>query len=68
MIAGAMLLKDKAAATKDLATGPQILVDSRVSVYSLVGDVFAIAVSAAAAIMCIGMILRRPRAEKRDTK
>ncbi|MFB3892447.1 MAG: apolipoprotein N-acyltransferase [Phycisphaerae bacterium] len=67
MVAGAMLLKDKAAATKDHVAGPQILVDSRVSVYSLAGDIFALAVSAAAAAMCIGLALRRPGAEKRDT-
>ncbi|MHC4984697.1 MAG: apolipoprotein N-acyltransferase [Planctomycetota bacterium] len=43
-----------------LVTGPQVLVDSRRSVYSLIGDVFAIVVSIAALGM-VGWILATSR-------
>ena len=41
--------------------GPQVLVDARVSVYSLVGDVFAMAVSVAAALLAGRLGWRRRR-------
>lgn len=45
--------------------GPKVLVDSRVTVYSRVGDVFASAVALAGAGMVAGMLLgRRPGAGK----
>lgn len=61
MVSGTLLLTegkdDRAAGMID--TGKQVLVDSRLTVYSQVGDLFAIAVSAAALALTGGMILRR---------
>jgi apolipoprotein N-acyltransferase len=48
MVAGTLLLKDNAKAPADVQIGPQVLVDSRVSLYSLVGDVFPALVCAVA--------------------
>lgn len=44
--------------------GPKVLVDGRITVYSLVGDAFALGTCAAAAGMCAGL-LRRKRREKK---
>lgn len=41
--------------------GPKVLVDERVTLYSLVGDVFACAVSLAAAAMTAWLIFAKPR-------
>lgn len=47
-----------------LQRGPQVLVDSRVSVYSLVGDVFAQAVSVAAGVLVL-VLRKRVRKDKK---
>jgi apolipoprotein N-acyltransferase len=52
MVAGTMLLKDDPGTGGDFITGRQILVDRRRSVYSLVGDAFAMAVSVGAVAVC----------------
>ncbi len=70
MVSGTLLLTegkgDRAAGMID--TGKQILVDSRLTVYSQVGDLFAIAVSAAALALTGGMILRRRGRDKETAK
>ncbi len=64
MVTGTLLLNGAEQNTAQYGTqyGPQILVDSRITVYSLIGDVFAITVSAAG-IVLVGQLVRR-RKEK----
>ena len=64
MVAGAMLLGGIQQDPRQLVTGPQVLVDSRVSVYSQIGDVFGAAVSAAA-IALVGYLAYRRFGQKR---
>jgi len=61
MIAGTMLLDGADDDSKEYIVmhGPQVLVDSRVSVYSRVGDVFAMAVSLAAIVLAAWLIWKR---------
>ena len=69
MIPGALLLDGKTSADGKYAAnhGPSILVDSRVSVYSLAGDVFALCVSAVGAVM-FALLMRRPGANEDTAK
>jgi len=61
MVNGTLLLAGEADAQYPLGTAPQILVDGRVSVYSLVGDVFAVALSVAAVAMATVLGRRKQR-------
>lgn len=65
MIAGTLLLDGARRNETEYQPGhgPQLLVDRRVSLYSLIGDVFAIAVSAAAVGMVLALAWRRRRDE-----
>jgi len=60
MFSGRLLLDGaKGAADKpNVKHGPRVLVDGRVAVYSLVGDLFAIAVSASGALLAGWMVWR----------
>lgn len=62
MIAGTLLLDGAKLSDGEYEPnhGPRVLVDSRVSVYSLVGDVFAMCVSAAAIALVVRLITKRP--------
>ena len=64
MVSGTLLLdgakKDSGRDTYLRGHGPQVLVDSRVSLYSLVGDVFAMCVSAVAVLLAV-RLMWRPR-------
>ena len=61
MVAGALLLNGQGAkADAYPITGPQVLVDERVSLYSIVGDVFAMIVSLVAVGMVIWTVLAKP--------
>ncbi|MFP3937214.1 MAG: apolipoprotein N-acyltransferase [Phycisphaerae bacterium] len=48
--------------------GPKVLVDGRISMYSLVGDVFAQAVSAAAGALALWLIWKRLRTWKESSQ
>ncbi|MHC4561846.1 MAG: apolipoprotein N-acyltransferase [Planctomycetota bacterium] len=62
MRAGRMLLTGSVdGSPKGVTCGPQVLVDSRVSVYSLQGDVFVQVVGVAALALCMLAWLRRGR-------
>ncbi len=58
-VCGQLLLKDGARSGSGYLAAAQVLVDSRVSVYSLVGDVFAIAVAGLAGLLCAWLIWKR---------
>lgn len=58
MIAGVLLLDGGAGEQDSIQHGPRVLVDSRASVYSLVGDVFAWMVSLGAAAAAVALVLR----------
>jgi len=68
MISGVLLLDGKLTAAGRYAPGhgPQVLVDDRLSVYSLVGDVFAMAASAVAVVLVIVLWLGPGGAAKRQ--
>jgi len=66
MVVGTLLL-DGGPGEEDaraLLHGPQVLVDSRISVYSLAGDVFAMAVSVAALGLAAVLLWRRAPANR----
>jgi hypothetical protein len=66
MVKGTLLLDGRpAAAGESPQRGPLVLVDSRVSVYSRIGDAFAFSTALAAALMAIalGAMSRRERLE-----
>jgi len=44
--------------------GPKVLVDDRITVYSLAGDAFAWGICAAAAVLCVGLVGRGRREKK----
>ena len=58
--AGRLLLSDLASQADDVTSGPRVLVDSRESLYSLMGDLFAMGVSLIAAVMAGVVMLRKP--------
>ncbi|RPI59203.1 MAG: hypothetical protein EHM48_09240, partial [Planctomycetaceae bacterium] len=55
-----VLLKDGAESSSGRVVWPQVLVDSRMSLYSRIGDIFALAVSAAAVLLAGWLIWKRP--------
>ena len=59
MMAGVLLLDGGSGVQESIQHGPRVLVDSRATVYSLVGDVFAWLASAGALAMVVGLALRR---------
>jgi len=59
MRSGRLLLTDTGAGSVGITRGPQVLVDGRVTVYSLHGDVFAAGVGLLAAAMVVYVALRR---------
>lgn len=61
MIAGNLLLDGRTGSEDSIQHGPLVLVDSRWSVYSRVGDAFAALVSACGAALSLYLVLRRPR-------
>lgn len=61
MVAGALLLDGRLGGPGDVQHGPQVLVDSRDTVYSRIGNAFAVAVCLAAAGMVGGLVWRRPQ-------
>ncbi len=66
MISGTLLLNGEPTGSKEYVPGrgPRVLVDSRVSVYSLVGDVFALVVSGAAlALAAVLILFKRKRTD-----
>jgi len=67
MLAGTLLLDGRRDRHGRLLPGhgPKVLVDQRVSLYSLVGDVFAQTVSLAAVGLAIVLWARRPAGRKR---
>jgi apolipoprotein N-acyltransferase len=65
MIAGRLLLADGPVEGENLQQAPQVLVDGRTSVYSLTGDLFALAVSISAVVLA-GVLVGRVR--KRRTQ
>jgi apolipoprotein N-acyltransferase len=69
MVNGTLLLDGRTGAHGDPAPGhgPAVLVDDRVSLYSQIGDVFAVAVSAAAAALIGLIMLRAARARRAST-
>lgn len=66
MVRGTLLLNEgKGGRTGGMIdTGKRVLVDSRVTVYSQVGDLFAMAASVVAVALTVGMRLRRRRDEE----
>ena len=70
MVPGSLLLAegngDRAAGVVDI--GRQVLVDSRLTLYSRVGDLFAAAVSIAAVALAVGMILTRRGKDKEEAE
>lgn len=66
MVAGTLLLDGLPGDDKDykLQHGPQVLVDARLSVYSLAGDVFAVTVGLVAVAMVIMLGWRRLKVKK----
>ncbi len=65
MVRGTLLLDGKENDEHgDPVRGPKVLVDSRVSMYSLIGDVFAQAVSAAAGVMAIWLLWKKLQLRK----
>jgi apolipoprotein N-acyltransferase len=65
MVPGTLLLDGAAEGPDgDPQHGPKVLVDGRVSMYSLVGDVFAQVVSAAAGAMALWLLWKRLRTRK----
>jgi hypothetical protein len=44
--------------------GPKVLVDDRITVYSLAGEAFAWGICAAAAVLCVGLVGRGRREKK----
>ncbi len=70
MIAGSLLLSGEGSrrtAGMGYQLAPQVLVDSRVSVYSIVGDVFASAVAISAVVMTALLAWRRRRSRQEGT-
>jgi apolipoprotein N-acyltransferase len=67
MVAGTLLLTDRAKTPAEVQVGPQVLVDSRLTLYSLYGDVVPLAICVAAIGVFAGMALRRPRVAKKET-
>jgi apolipoprotein N-acyltransferase len=65
MIAGTLLLDGQGGDDGPVAHGPLVLVDRRWSVYSRIGDVFAMLVSAAAVAMTVALIRRRGSSKER---
>ncbi|MCK4601157.1 MAG: hypothetical protein KAU28_01740, partial [Phycisphaerae bacterium] len=63
MVSGRLLLGAEEPIDKEYLTvhGPRVLVDTRVSVYSLVGDIFAMAISMAAILLAISLAWKRKR-------
>ena len=61
MIAGTLLLSDDRAAQRPhlWENGPRVLVDERQSVYSFIGDVFAMSAALAALVIAGGIVLKR---------
>jgi len=70
MVAGQLLLGGQPPEKDDHAVqlAPQVLVDSRVTVYSLVGDLFAQMVSATAGVMTIVLVFRKGRTNPGEVK
>ncbi len=60
MVAGEVLLGG-AKSEKEKNSGPQILVDERISVYSRIGDIFAQSVCVAVIVMIVVLIFKRVR-------
>jgi apolipoprotein N-acyltransferase len=67
MVAGNLLLDGSRGSDGRCAPGhgPRILVDRRTTLYSLVGDVFAVVVSAAAAASAVWLLLTRRKSRDR---
>jgi len=70
MVTGTLLLDGLRRNTGQYAPGhgPKILVDRRVSMYSLVGDIFAMVVSLAAAAMTVKLLMAGISAKKKTTE
>ncbi|MCD6364989.1 MAG: apolipoprotein N-acyltransferase, partial [Planctomycetes bacterium] len=70
MINGTLLLDDfrHPDSAHLYVNGPIVRVDSRVSPYSVIGDVFALCVSVAAAAMLVFLVLRRRRLQVEERK
>ncbi len=69
MVSGTLLLNGQADDNEDpIAYAPEVLVDHRVAVYSLVGDIFAQAVSLAAAVLAGWLCWRARREREKNTK
>ena len=68
MIAGTLLLNGaKTNETEFLShQGPRVLVDSRISLYSLIGDAFAMLTSASAVLLVVSLMRRHRRVENLD--
>lgn len=66
MVTGAMLLKDNAQAPPEVQIGPQVLVDSRLTLYSLYGDVVPMMICAAAIGAFAWMAIKRPKRAQED--
>jgi len=68
MFSGRMLLDgtEKTQEQSNMKHGPRVLVDGRVTVYSLVGDVFAIAVSASGALLAAWLVWRAARPRRKQ--
>ncbi len=68
MVKATLLLSWDTVRVQDRSTpayGPKVLVDRRISLYSLVGDAFASAVALAAAAMTAGLILSKSKASRK---
>ncbi len=68
MVSGTLLLDGKKRNAEEYATGHggKVLVDRRVSVYSLVGDLFAMAMSLAGLVLAGWLVLRRNKEGKQQ--
>jgi len=70
MVPGRLLLDGGQAAHEGFryAHGPKVLVDRRVSLYSRIGDVFAMVVAAAAVVLAGWLIFRRHKSDRVASK
>ena len=68
MIRGVLLLGGTGPVGQDVQPGPRVLVDSRFSVYSRIGDVFAIVVGLVGMAVAAWLAFRRPRTPDGEAK